>query len=122
MKEYLTHLNGQTISEIVLVKGNNELRITFDSGVEVRAWDGGQCCCEHRYMTTDDDLSEYKGATFLGMELRDAPDIDEGYGIHHEVQFLVVKTDRGNVSFANHNEHNGYYGGFSLEFREEEEV
>ena len=33
-------------------------------------------------------------------------------GEKHEVQFLEIKTDRGVLTMANHNEHNGWYGGF----------
>lgn len=118
MKEFLEHRIGQKMSEMVLDKANDKLRIKFLDGTTAKVWDDGQCCCESRYMTTDDDLAEYAGATFLGMEVRDAPDEHTDYG-DHEVQFLVVKTDRGNVSFANHNEHNGYYGGIYLEVKEE---
>lgn len=35
----------------------------------------------------------------------------------HEVQFLVVHTDKGDLTMSSHNEHNGYYGGFSIEAR-----
>jgi hypothetical protein len=104
---------GQKMTAIVLDKEHDQLRITFESGRTVTIWDDGQSCCEHRYMSTDDDLSQFVGTTFLGHEVRDAPNMDDGYE-EHEVQFLVVLTDRGNISFANHNEHNGYYGGFAL--------
>ena len=102
---------GKQIASIVL--DNDELSISFEGGSSVRIFDDGQSCCEHRYMQTDDDLPAYVGRTFLRAEVRDAPNEPYEYG-DHEVQFLVIVTDRGNISFANHNEHNGYYGGFSM--------
>jgi hypothetical protein len=113
----IAKLNGEFIRQkmtaLVLDKENNQLRITFESGRTVTIYDDEQRCCEYRYMSTDDDLSQFVGATFLGYEVRDAPNIDDDCE-EHEVQFLVILTDRGNISFANHNEHNGYYGGFKL--------
>ena len=38
----------------------------------------------------------------------------------HEVQFLEVKTSKGSFTMSSHNEHNGYYGGFSIEVRPED--
>jgi hypothetical protein len=32
----------------------------------------------------------------------------------HETQFLIVDTTKGSFTIVNHNEHNGYYGGFGL--------
>jgi hypothetical protein len=37
-----------------------------------------------------------------------------GKTIVHEVAFLEVTTDRGVFQMKNHNEHNGYYGGFLI--------
>lgn len=107
----LDDLSGQKITLFTLV--DERLRMGFDSGRTVTIFDDGQSCCENRYMRTDDNLEEYIGSTFLGHELREGPEVDDGYGIHEQA-FLVVKTDRGNVTFSNHNEHNGYYGGFVL--------
>lgn len=90
---------------------DDTLTLKFTDGSLLQAVDGGQSCCEHRYMVCDDKLSDYVGATYTGMEIRDAPDVDDG-GEVHEVQFLYVHTSIGSFSVANHNEHNGYYGGF----------
>jgi len=65
-------------------------------------------------MRTDDDLTEFVGTKFLGVEIKEAPSIEGEYGEQHEVQFLEVKTDKGVFTMASHNEHNGYYGGFSI--------
>jgi len=90
---------------------DNELKFIFDDDSELTLFDDGQSCCESRYMTTDDELSEFIGATLENIELADGPDIEEEYDTH-EVQFLRVKTNNGDFTISNHNEHNGYYGGF----------
>ena len=39
------------------------------------------------------------------------------YGDDHEVAFLGIYTTKGVIVCQTHNEHNGYYGGFSLDAR-----
>lgn len=90
---------------------DDALSITFTDNTSIKVYDDGQSCCEHRYMVIDDDLAQFVGATLTGVEVRNAPDVEDG-GEAHEVQFLEVQTSLGVVSIANHNEHNGYYGGF----------
>lgn len=105
---------GNPIQKIALVDDDREQQIIFDfspHGV-ICLWDE-QDCCESRYTSSDDNLSHYEDSHFLGYEIRDAPNVDCEYE-YHEVQFFVIKTDRGNITFHNHNEHNGYYGGFYL--------
>ena len=101
---------NKEIAALVLVDG---LLFTFSDGTQMMISDEGQSCCEYRYMTTDDDLSYYVGATLLDTEILDAPDIEAEYG-DHEVQFLRVATSRGVFTMETHNEHNGYYGGFAI--------
>lgn len=93
---------------------DDALFLHFTDKTAIRFMDEGQSCCEHRYMTCGDDLTTFAGAKFVGAEIREAPDAHEedDYGEPHEVQFLVVKTDRGNITCETHNVHNGYYGGF----------
>lgn len=95
-------------------EGMDAFVVGFEDGTRLCLWDDGQSCCERRYMTTDDDLPSYVGSTFLDAELREGPETQDEYGETHEVQFLTVKTSGGNVVLSNHNEHNGYYGGFSI--------
>lgn len=102
---------GKKITSIDIL--NDTLTLSFEDGSSLTARDDGQSCCESRYMRTDDDLPYYKGSTLTGMGLRDAPDEEDEYGTH-EVQFLVVNTSNGDITIANHNEHNGYYGGFAV--------
>lgn len=95
---------------------NDKLKLSFTDGTGIYLFDDGQSCCENRYMTTDDDVANLSGQVFHGIEIREAPDVNDGSGDEepHEVQFLAVKTDKGEVVFETHNEHNGYYGGFSI--------
>lgn len=79
----------------------------------LKIFDAGQSCCELRYMRTDDDLDAFGGATLIGVEVRIAPTNYET-GDPHEVAFLVVHTSKGDVTCSTHNEHNGYYAGFSI--------
>lgn len=104
---------GRRIERIAIEE--NELLITLPHGV-LGLFDDGQSCCERRYMRTDDDLPYFVGARFLGAEVATAAEVprdEDSYG-EHEIQFLRILTSRGVITIANHNEHNGYYGGFSL--------
>lgn len=101
---------GKTIKSIEL-RGDDALYIDFEEGGAIRIRDDGQSCCETRYMRTDDDLASFVGARLLGGELKDAPNLPHAYD-EHEVQFLELKTTKGSLTMASHNEHNGYYGGF----------
>ena len=103
---------NKTIKKVEL--DDEQLFISFIDGSELVIWDGGQSCCESRYMTTDDDLSYFSGATLLDMELKSVEYEDLDYG-EHEIQFLDVKTSEGVFTIVNHNEHNGYYGGFWIQ-------
>lgn len=104
---------GKTIAALKL-SDDDALHFVFTDGSKLKISDEGQSCCENRYMSTDDDLSEFIGAKLLGAAIKDAPDVDDYEWGLHEVQFLEVKTDRGVFTMASHNEHNGYYGGFSV--------
>lgn len=103
---------GKRIASVELVA--DELRLAFTDGAVLRIYDDGQSCCESRYMRTDDDLPTFAGATLRGVEVRDATDIACDGEDSHEVAFLVVHTDGGDIVCSTHNEHNGYYGGFAM--------
>ena len=105
---------GGTISGIAMKR--DTLSIAMSNGRTLRLEDAGQSCCESRYMTCDDDMSGYEGATLVSVETRDAPSIEDSSG-DHEVQFLVVTTSKGTITASTHNEHNGYYGGFAIQAR-----
>jgi len=111
---------GKVIKSILLDAARGDsgaliIRFTDDTGIIV--WDDGQSCCESRYMTTDDDLSAFVGATLNDMDIRDGGTVGGGYE-EHEVQFLVVNTSLGSFTCETHNEHNGYYGGFLIRIRQ----
>lgn len=103
---------GKEIKELTLGE-DDALHFVFTDGTKMKLFDDGQSCCESRYMRTDDNLADYIGATLLEAEVKDAPDVEDD-GEVHEVQFLEVKTSKGCFTMASHNEHNGYYGGFSI--------
>ena len=89
----------------------------FPSGKVIQIWDNGQSCCESRYMTTDDDVQSLVGHELRRIETKDGPNQTDGYGEHEQV-FIEVGTDVGFITIVNHNEHNGYYGGFGLTITE----
>jgi len=99
----------KTIKRVCIIE--NELLFTFTDGSGMKIFDDGQSCCENRYMNTSDDLTEYEDAVLLDFELKDVTNENTEYE-DHEIQFLDIKTDKGVFQISNHNEHNGYYGGF----------
>lgn len=105
---------GKTITKLWMdsnIGHANVLHFAFEDGSAIKVADDGQSCCEHRYMTTDDDLQYYVGAKLTGMRLADGPSSQESWS-YHDIQFLIVSTDKGDFTVETHNEHNGYYGGF----------
>jgi hypothetical protein len=93
----------------------DSITLKFDFG-KLTLRDNGQRCCENRYMSTDDDVRSLIGSRFVCYEVKDGPDEseDDEYEVH-DTQFLEIQTDSGFVTLVNHNEHNGYYGGFDIE-------
>jgi hypothetical protein len=103
----------KTITSIYIEDDN--LYINFTDNTALRVWDGGQSCCEHRYMVCDDDLKEYVGAKLTNVYSKPATYIDDDWGGRHETMFLDFETTNGVFTIVNHNAHNGYYGGFWVE-------
>ena len=91
---------------------DNNLLFAFEDGTHLKISDEGQSCCENRYMSCDDDLKDFVGATLMDGELKDGGGESGEYGEVHEIQFLDITTSKGVFTVSNHNEHNGYYGGF----------
>lgn len=106
---------GRTITAATF--SEEELRLTFSDGVTIRIWDNGQSCCEHRYMTCDDDVQDLVGRQLREIVVKEGPEGDSEYG-EHQIAFLEIATDRNSVTVCTHNEHNGYYGGFGLSLDE----
>lgn len=107
---------GKSVKDVYMK--DDVLHFEFYDNTKMIMFDDGQSCCETRYMMTSDDLSYYKDSRFLNVELREVPNRDADYG-EHEVQFLLITTDKGVFTMETHNEHNGYYGGFSIVARSE---
>jgi len=108
---------GKIISKL-LFDGDSTLHFVFDDETKIKIFDDRQSCCETRYMTTDDDLDYFVGTELTGIEIKEAPNEPDERG-EHEVQFLEVLTNKGSFKMANHNEHNGYYGGFEIKIEKE---
>lgn len=87
----------------------NEIIFSFDDGV-LKLTDGGQSCCESRYVTTDSDLPSYIGKKLLDFRLEPYISGDDD----HDTQILRIDTSEGVLDFVTHVEHNGYYGGFAI--------
>jgi len=118
--EFIAECLGIEIKEILI--DSEELIIRFVNGKGIIFWDDGQCCCESRYMHTDDDLPYYAGSRLMNVELRDGPEEETEWGECTESQFLLVTTDKGVITVVNYNDHNGWYGGFVLRAREEKKA
>lgn len=89
------------------------LQLTFSDSIYIEIFDGNQSCCEHRYMTTDDDVRDLIGHKLVRIEAKAGPGVGDCKG-QHETCFVEVATDVGFITIVNHNEHNGDYSGFCL--------
>lgn len=118
---------GKTIRAITLADGESDwstgMAFLFTDDTAVIFYDGARSCCEHRFMTTDDDLAPFVGATFMDVALseKNTPD-GEGQsewddGEQHEWCFVDFTTSMGVFTSTMHDRHNGYYGGIALAAR-----
>lgn len=102
-----------------IINANHEgevFNIDFEDGTKIQITDDGQSCCESRYLTCDDNPKDLIGQTLQGITVKFS-ETEDNYEIH-EIAFLEIQGDKSSVTFATHNEHNGYYGGFGLNIRE----
>jgi len=102
---------GRTILSAEMTESG--LTLGLDDGKSIEIWDDGQSCCEWRHMTTDDDIQSLVGHKLTRIEGKEGPETGED-GDYHETVFVEIGTDVGFITVVNHNEHNGYYGGFAL--------
>jgi hypothetical protein len=127
-------LYGSLITKVELVKEKSQFRIGggeratdesfvlyFEDGARIVITDDGQSCCESRYMTTDDDIQSLVGnrlVNITGKEVSDKTVLvkQDDWG-DHETVFVEIQSSGGFITLVNHNEHNGYYGGFSMTIR-----
>lgn len=112
----LEKYQGKEIKDLKIT--DKELCFTFEDNSKIEIFDGGQSCCEKRYMNTDDNLEDYIGSKLLDLEGRVASSTKDKYDEPIDCEFLIVHTSYGSFTVANYNEHNGYYGGFDIEARE----
>jgi hypothetical protein len=90
------------------------LVIVLESGWSLVLVDAcGQCCCEERYMSTEDDLESLVGETLMGIRHGGTSEKEADYGVV-EAEFVHIQTDRDSVCIGTYNENNGYYGGLDL--------
>jgi hypothetical protein len=109
----LTSSIGKKIQKAWVDEEKDRLTIRFTDRSELHFKDEGQSCCESRYMSCDDRLSDFHLAEFRGAEIKEADSVEAEYD-YHDQEFLEIQTSKGVFTVVNHNEHNGYYGGFYI--------
>lgn len=110
-KKINEHL-GKKIDEICMKDYIFTIKFTDGSRLEFK--DVGQSCCERRYMTCDDNVDEFRNSIFNGASIRNGDGLDTESSDFHDIEFILIHTNNGDITVANHNEHNGYYGGFNI--------
>ena len=112
---------GKKIKEVDLDLYEDKLKFRFTDGTGMEIYDNARYSSETRYMTTADDLTEFTGSEFLGIEIKRVYNIDvepedqrNKAATCCDIEFLDVKTSGGIFQISNHNEHNGYYAGFRI--------
>lgn len=117
------HEKITAIREVHDIKPSNNKYQSYD-GFEIETEDqtiqvlidNEQSCCENwGYLSSDDDLEDFVGATLVDIRLTDTglnermveagQYLDEG-----DIIFVTFRTDRGVFQLAVYNGHNGYYG------------
>ena len=83
---------NKTISGVFITDDN--LYINFDDNTALRIWDGGQSCCEHRYMVCDDELNDYIGAKLTNVYSKPVTFTDDDWGGKHETMFVDFENYR----------------------------
>jgi hypothetical protein len=106
---------GKIINKVTLE--DNRINLWFTDGSCLKISDEGQSCCEKRYITTSDDLPYFSKTKLVDIKTSPGDSIEDEWSEFHEIMFLNVVTELGTVTFETHVEHNGYYGGFSMELR-----
>ena len=78
---------GKEIAALSL--SDKALHFSFADGSRVTLYDDAQSCCESRFMSTDDALSDFIGGKLLDAEVREGPsEVDGEYGEKHEIALL----------------------------------
>lgn len=111
---YAIAAGGPIVDAFLETSGNPYRVLRFLTG-NLQVKDNAQSCCENRYLTTDDDLPSFVGASLVGVDRVEVEAADDDYGDVHEQMFVKLETTAGTITLVAHNEHNGYYGGFCIE-------
>lgn len=108
---------GKKIASMKKVSdGDGAIDIRFTDGTGIRVADHGRSCCESRYLEVNDaDLQYHVGAKLRDIEVAKTEEKEAKWGDVKEIAFLHIKTSRGVIVANTYNEHNGYYGGFSIQ-------
>ena len=95
---------------------DNETLVIETNQGRLMVRDDGQDCCESRYMTCEDrDIwPSLIDGHLISIEDKVALYHRDDTSEVHEISFIEFTTDRGIFQILNHNEHNGYYGGFGV--------
>ncbi|QHZ59969.1 hypothetical protein PJKIFABJ_00014 [Pseudomonas phage PE09] len=108
-----------SIEEVTFGKENSSwyayegYEITLDNGQKIKMGiDNGQSCCENwGYIISEDNLAQFVGAEYYGIEAVgqalehvEIKDVYEG-----GIMFININTSEGVLQFVAYNEHNGYY-------------
>jgi hypothetical protein len=94
----------------------NMIQVVFEDGSRLRIFDSGQDCCEHRYITSD-DVGKYspRGHRMRDVVVRSLSSTENDCCGYNDIQFIEITTSGVGFDFEIHNDHNGYYAGFSIE-------
>lgn len=104
---------GKTITEAYIK--DDKLYLAFDDGSGMEIYDAADYCCEHRYLTCDDNPADLIGGELVEIQQRQGgSETVPPYDDEHETEFVEVRTDKDHITLCTHNEHNGHYGGFDL--------
>ena len=116
LNETVAKFVGKVIASAYFTDYKIKLVFADDSAVEI--YDDMQWCCEHRYMTCDDEFEDLVGGKLTEVLVRPGgcTEVDEENA--DETMFMEIRTDQDFVTVCTHNTHNGYYGGFDLTAKE----
>jgi hypothetical protein len=112
IKEIINKVKDKVITKVDFDEA--QLIIHFEDESFITVVDWGQSCCESRYITCDDDVNSIVGSKLMAIDLIDGSEQGDGIFHYHQYAFVDVKTDLTSIKLCTHNEHNGYYGGFSI--------
>lgn len=94
---------------------DQEILLNFHDGKQITIFDEAQSCCEKRYLSSDDDISELIGFELKSISAKNVIRPEENPdGDFDDIVFLEIQAGHITFTAAAHNEHNGYYGGFEI--------